>query len=234
MFNKRIICIHSLSDTALTINKFRKYVSSMLKLGYKFTSIDDILDNSKKGKYLHITVDDGYKTCITNLLPILEEYDIKATFFIAPLLLGLPANHPSLVNNNCYINEESMTTEDIQLLNRLGHNIGFHTGNHLNLSVTDSDTIKQDFINGLEVLSAIGISVDTFAYPFGFLPKDKIFFEDTLKQSNINHAFTVKWGDVNTDNKYYINRVCLGDKEPLLWSILKTIGAIDLYYNIKH
>ena len=234
MFNKQIICIHSLSDTALTINKFRKYVSSMLKLGYKFTSIDDILDNSKKGKYLHITVDDGYKTCITNLLPILEEYDIKATFFIAPLLLGLPANHPSLINNNCYHNEESMTLEDVQLLSKLGHKIGFHTGKHLNLSITDSDTVKQDFINGLEILSAIGISVDTFAYPFGFLPKDKIFFEDILKQSNINHAFTVKWGDVNTDNKYYINRVCLGDKEPLLWSILKTIGAIDFYYNIKH
>lgn len=234
MFNKRIICIHSLSDNALPAVQFKKYISIMMKLGYKFTSLEDILEESKKGKYLHITVDDGYKTCLTNLLPILEEYDIKATFFIAPLLLGLPANHPSLVNNNCYANEESMTIEDIKFLDKLGHNIGFHTGKHLNLSIMDNDSVKKDFKNGFEVLSTLGINVDSFAYPFGLLPKDKMFFEGILKKFNINHAFTVKWGDVNTDNKYYINRVCLGDKEPLLWSVLKTIGTIDFYYKIKH
>lgn len=234
MFNKRIICIHSLSETAFPTYKFRNYILSMLKLGYKFIPFEDILDNTKIGRYLHITVDDGYKTCITDLLPILDEYDIKATFFIAPFLLGLPANHQLLVNNNCYPNEETMTTEDIQLLNKLGHNIGFHTGEHLNLSITDNDIVKQDFIKGLEFLSSLGISTDSFAYPFGFLPKDKMFFEELLNQSNMNHAFTVRWGDVNNDNRYYINRVCLGDKEPLLWSVLKTIGAIDFYYNIKH
>ncbi|MBR4994534.1 MAG: polysaccharide deacetylase family protein [Alistipes sp.] len=234
MFNKRIICIHSLSDDALPVVKFRKYISSMLKLGYKFVSLEEILDVKKQGKYLHISVDDGYKTCITELLPILEEYNIKATFFIAPLLLGLPANHPHLIDNNCYPKEATMTMEDMLLLHQCGHTIGYHTGTHVNLSTTENAKIAEDFVNGIEHLRSSGVEVAHFAYPFGFLPGDKSFFEQILKQSAINYAFTVKWGDVNIDNCYYVNRVCLGDHEPLIWSILKTIGAIDFYYNMKN
>lgn len=206
----------------------------MMKLGYKFTSLKDILDESKRGKYLHITVDDGYKTCITELLPILEDYNIKATFFIAPFLLGLPANHSQLINNSCYHNEETMSVEDLLLLHRCGHTIGYHTGTHVNLSCTDNDIIKKDFMNGLKELSLLGLSIKYFAYPFGFLPKHKSFFEDILRQSDITYAFTVKWGDVNSTNNYYVNRVCLGDREPITWSILKTIGAIDFYFKLKN
>ena len=205
----------------------------MLKLGYKFTSLEDILNTDTKGKFIHLTVDDGYQSCITELLPILEEYNIKATFFIAPLLLDLPANHPSLIKNNCYKNESTMTTKDILMLHQMGHIIGYHTGTHMNLSCADNNIIKEDFKNGIDKLSTLDLTVKYFAYPFGFLPKDKFFFEGILKEFHINYAFTVKWGDVNQDDKYYINRVCLGDMEPLFWSILKTIGFIDLYQKIK-
>lgn len=234
MFNKRIICIHSTSDNALPVSQFRKYISWMIKLGYEFVSMDEILDETKSGKNVHLTVDDGYKTCVTALLPILQEYGIKATFFVAPMLLGLEANHPYLIDNSCYPNESTMTEDDVLLLRSYGHTIGYHTGSHVNLSKTDNAKVEDDFFNGLEVLKGMGIEVTKFAYPFGFLPKDKPFFEDILKRSSISNAFTVQWGDVNHASPYYINRVCLGDKEPLLWSVLKTIGAIDFYYNLKN
>ena len=234
MFNKRIICIHSISDNALPVRQFERYISWMVKLGYVFVSMDEILDETKTGKYIHLTVDDGYKTCVTALLPILQEYNIKATFFVAPMLLGLDANHPSLIDNSCYHNESMMTEDDIMLLRSCGHTIGYHTGSHVNLSETVNEKVEDDFFNGLYVLKRMGIEVNKFAYPFGYLPKDKSFFEDILRRSNISNAFTVKWGDVNYTSPYYINRVCLGDKEPILWSILKTIGAIDFYYNLKN
>ncbi len=206
----------------------------MIKLGYKFISMDEILDETKSGKYIHLTVDDGYKTCITSLLPILQEYNIKATFFVAPMLLGLEANHPSLIKNSCYPNESTMTEEEVLLLQSHGHTIGYHTGTHVNLSKADNEAVRDDFFNGLDLLKEMGVEVTKFAYPFGFLPKDKSFFEGMLRQSNISNAFTVKWGDVNYASPYYINRVCLGDKEPLLWSVLKTIGFVDFYYNLKN
>jgi peptidoglycan/xylan/chitin deacetylase (PgdA/CDA1 family) len=66
-----------------TIAKFREFIAHYLKAGYQFITVDDILGGLEAGKkYALITFDDGYFNN-TLALPILEEFDVPATFFIS-------------------------------------------------------------------------------------------------------------------------------------------------------
>ena len=55
-------------------------------------------------------------------------------------------------------------------------------------------------------------------------------FEKLMSKYGIKYAFTICWGGVHADDCYYINRVCLGNHEPFIWSILKTMGFCDYYF----
>lgn len=233
MFEKRIVAIHSISDQNLSQNRLIHYIRTMRFLGYKFVSVDTILSDKHNGKLLALTVDDGYKSCIKNLIPVLEKYKIPALMFLPTQLLGLPENHDELLKNECYRNESIMSVEDVNLWVYKGFDIGFHTGKHIDLYYHEDQEIEKDFREGMDIFRKNGWEIKYFAYPKGFLPKNRNLFEGLLREYNIEFAFTINWGRINSEEPFYVNRVCLGNHEPFLWSILKTIGAGDAYFRKK-
>lgn len=233
MFEKRIVAIHSISDQNLSQNRLIHYIRTMRFLGYKFVSVDTILSDKQNGKLLALTVDDGYKSCIKNLIPVLEKYKIPALMFLPTQLLGLPENHDELLKNECYRNESIMSVEDVNLWVHKGFDIGFHTGKHIDLYYHEDQEIEKDFREGMDIFRKNGWETKYFAYPKGFLPKNRNLFEGLLREYNIEFAFTINWGRINSEEPFYVNRVCLGNHEPFLWSILKTIGAGDAYFRKK-
>jgi peptidoglycan/xylan/chitin deacetylase (PgdA/CDA1 family) len=81
------------SRLGITVEKFRQFVEYFLNHDYTFISQNNILnglDNNKK--YIMITFDDGYFNNQYSL-PILNEYQVPATFFIS-------TNH--VKNNRCF------------------------------------------------------------------------------------------------------------------------------------
>jgi len=65
-----------------TVDQFRQFVEYYLHIGYRFVDLDDIARGLPAGgKYAVITFDDGYYNN-TRALPILQEYDVPAIFFI--------------------------------------------------------------------------------------------------------------------------------------------------------
>ena len=233
MFEKRIVAIHSISDQNLSQNRLIHYIRTMRFLGYKFVSVDTILSDKHNGKLLALTVDDGYKSCIKNLIPVLEKYKIPALMFLPTQLLGLPENHDELLKNECYRNESIMSVEDVNLWVHKGFDIGFHTGKHIDLYYHEDQEIEKDFREGMDIFRKNGWETKYFAYPKGFSPKNRNLFEGLLREYNIEFAFTINWGRINSEEPFYVNRVCLGNHEPFLWSILKTIGAGDAYFRKK-
>lgn len=230
MLSKRIVAIHAITKDRFSENHLVDYIKSMTRLGYSFISLDEILSNSCKGKKIALTIDDAYKCCVTNLLPILDKFNIKATLFVPNGLLGLDANDNRLLQNDCYSNQSMMSKDDLQCWVREGHEIGFHTYNHIDLYKTKNSDIEDDFRKGMNEMINDGFLIKYFAYPKGFLPKNRMFFEQLLREFHIQYAFTINWGGVNVKSPFYINRVCLGDREPLYWSVFKTVGMIDWYY----
>ena len=158
---------------------------------------------------------------------VLQQYAIPCTLFVPPGLLGLKANDEKLLEHACYKNEDMMSVEDLHEWSKNGFEVGFHTNEHIDLSVTDISVQTDDFIQGISKLRELGYNPDKFAYPFGRLPKDYVGYEKLLLSNGIKYAYTLWPGDANIHNSLLINRICLGDYTPLWWNVLKTIGLVD-------
>lgn len=68
---------------AITVDMFRTVVSHFKSHSYRFVSPLEILQGlAHEGKYILLTFDDGYYNNV-RALPILEEFDVSAIFFIS-------------------------------------------------------------------------------------------------------------------------------------------------------
>ena len=231
---KRIVTIHSVSERYYAPERLVRYIKTMRTLGWKFVPMDEILRPDCIGNVVCLTFDDAYKTCLTVALPILKEMRVPALIFVPTGLLGLEANNAQLLNHACYAGEPTMTAQDINAWLEEGQSIGFHTDKHLNLYVASQEEIYKDFCCGVEFMKKQGWRSSYFAYPFGFLPQHRADFEQLLMTNSFRYAFTINWGKVDIKNPFYINRVCLGNKENFWWSIAKTLGMADWYFRVKN
>jgi peptidoglycan/xylan/chitin deacetylase (PgdA/CDA1 family) len=234
MFDKRIVTIHAVDDMNYSPYRLELFIKTMRYLGYNFVSISDMLNSKLKKRQIALTFDDCYQSTFTNAIAILKKYKVPALMFIPTGLLGYPANHSILIEHECYKNEATMNIDAINQWIKDGFDIGFHTHEHIDLYETSDERIKEDFTNGMKELTERGWSTPYFAYPKGFLPKNRLMFEELLRQNGFQYAFTINHGSLNIGQPFYINRVCLGNKEPFLWGIIKTIGLIgDWYFRIR-
>ncbi len=228
--NKRIVTIHDVAEDTLSPKRLKRYLRWMRRLGYKFVPIDRLLSDKGTGKLITLTIDDAYSSTMDTLLPILEKFGITSTLFVPPGLLEKKANDPELLANDCYADKSTMTWEQLRQWAKKGQQIGFHTNKHLDLYHHGNDKIESDFKEGMATLQSMGFHTEYFAYPKGFLPKDRAHFEELLRKSGIKYAFTVNHGKVDPNNGYYINRSIIGNSEPLFWSIFKSIGITDRFF----
>jgi peptidoglycan/xylan/chitin deacetylase (PgdA/CDA1 family) len=99
-----------------------------------------------------LTFDDGPVKPITiQILDLLDNYSMKATFFVS----GVNAvNHPDIIND---------------IINR-GHSIGNHSYNHNPfLMLRSYNTLYQEILTAQEVLRNIGIKTRVFRPPVGII-----------------------------------------------------------------
>lgn len=67
----------------ITVVQFRRLISYYLEAGYLFVTPDEIAAGlNPDGKYILLTFDDGYFNN-TRALPVLNEFDVPATFFVS-------------------------------------------------------------------------------------------------------------------------------------------------------
>lgn len=121
-----------------TVAQFRELIEYYLAIGYRFIVPGELLEGLKPdGKYAMITFDDGYYNNL-QALPVLEELDVPAIFFISTkhiarnkcfwwdvfyreqIARGVPARQV----HRQTVHWKSMRTEDIEreLLSRFGPN----------------------------------------------------------------------------------------------------------------
>jgi peptidoglycan/xylan/chitin deacetylase (PgdA/CDA1 family) len=96
--------------------------------------------------------DDGTADHVTTVMPLLDKYGFKATFFV----------------NSGNIGDDRgpyMSWQDLHTLQNDGQEVGGHTVNHTNL--TTSADPKADVCDDLANLKQKGIAVTSFAYPYG-------------------------------------------------------------------
>jgi peptidoglycan/xylan/chitin deacetylase (PgdA/CDA1 family) len=103
-----------------------------------------------------LTFDDKYFDAWVGMLPILNKYNAKATFFIS---LNFPKKNVDFVGK-------------IKKLYNAGNEIGIHTMNHLHLSDylkhhSINEYYKNEVLPEVRFFNSLGIRPTSFAYPYG-------------------------------------------------------------------
>lgn len=182
--------------------------------GYTTISIRDFL-RAKKGlqelpaKPIILTFDDGYESNYTELLPILEKYNVKATIFMVTNEIG----------NKGFMNWSQL--KDIQ---RRGVEIGSHTANHLPITGMNIDKARDEVLLSKLIMEWNGMdTIYTFSYPNGKY-NDEIL--NVLKEEEYLAAVTGDAGLNTVDtNPYLLQRINIPKPhfgiEEFKWRLLK-------------
>lgn len=93
----RAVCAYDRPGTVLSIvshNPTRKVFSALLEFligqGFSFIATDELLDGNlveickRKGRLAWLTLDDGWKDTMENVMPEIEKHNVPLTYFISP------------------------------------------------------------------------------------------------------------------------------------------------------
>jgi len=128
-----------------------------------------VLDGAIDKPYICISSDDGFKNNL-QAARILSAYDAKACFFINPALTE--QRSPQEVAAHCrtrlnFPPVEFMDWNDVDRLLAMGHEIGSHTMEHINVAATEKEVFVDDCHRTFEVLTRKCGTVAHFAFPYG-------------------------------------------------------------------
>lgn len=140
-----------------------------------------IKNGSKEKKVIALTFDDGpHPKYTSEILDILDEYDVKATFFV----LGKFAEaYPDIIRRQW---EE-------------GHEIGNHTYSHINIKKASKDNLQKEYKKTQEIVYSV-----TNSKPKLFRPPYGSFDEKTIDIVEKSNSVIVLWS-YKQDSKDWSN-----------------------------
>jgi peptidoglycan/xylan/chitin deacetylase (PgdA/CDA1 family) len=158
-----ILLYHHVSDAGngnryyVTLDDFRAQMQALHDWGYTSITVSDLVEVLINGGELPdrpvvITFDDGNINIYQNAFPIMHEMGFTGTLYIV-------ANR---LKSRLFIN-----SEQLQEMTNAGWEIGSHGMSHNDLTL-DSSIVRYEIGQSrLTLEEAIGVPVNTFAYPYG-------------------------------------------------------------------
>ena len=159
IFKDEEIKLESLLKRLAIHNQFISYSEGVSK----------ILEGNIDRPYICISSDDGFKNNI-KAAEILNEYGAKGCFFVNPFIFE--KKEFAEIEKYCkqrlnFPPVEFMNWDDIGRLQKMGHEIGSHTMEHINVAKTERDIFIADCHNTKEILKKQCGEVKHFAFPYG-------------------------------------------------------------------
>jgi len=115
---------------------------------------------------LLFSLDDDYFESWISYFDLFDRYGAKITFFV-----------------------QGDNTAFCKAALERGHDVGYHTTKHLNLTKVDETVFRREAISGAEVFRNAGIPLTSFAYPFGL--SESWMHEELLKHFKILRGYGV-------------------------------------------
>jgi len=148
-----------------------------------------------------ITFDDGFKSWVTDAIPILKKLALPATFFVSSGFVDLAKEDEAefirsklLLKQTLYDKTSGgLSSEDVKKIVAEGFTVGGHTLNHCDLSKLHDNVqlryeIAQDKMR-LEKLT--GSNIGYFAYPSGEYQNSEINLVEMLKELGYRGAVSL-------------------------------------------
>lgn len=184
---------------SLNINPyvFESQIETLKTAGYTFLTASD-LDKLLSGKVksppkpILITFDDGYRDFYTDVYPLLQKYQVKATEYVIVNFLNRP--------NHLYLDQLKEMTKDGLV------EIGAHTMDHTWLKGVDIKTAQYEIAESRKELQRLlNASVTSFAYPYGAFDLQTI---NLVKTAGLTNAMSSVPGiQATDDNRYFLYRL---------------------------
>jgi peptidoglycan/xylan/chitin deacetylase (PgdA/CDA1 family) len=156
--------------------------------------IDDISipDNS-----IVITFDDGYRSILTEALPILKEFGFTATLFI-----NIHSVEKKIPKHLYWHDWQTLNWDEIKKLYQGGMLIGSHAFTHRRLTGLNEEELKYEIEDSKDSIERnINGKINTFSYPHGAFNKKVI---KTLKENNFLCSCSSIGGTNDSQSNIYV------------------------------
>ncbi|HEY3997340.1 MAG TPA: polysaccharide deacetylase family protein [Candidatus Xenobia bacterium] len=206
-----ILLYHSVADTSHPLcvrpEHFRAQLE-FLQAHYRVIPLADMVARLSGGVPLQervasLTFDDGYEDAHSIVLPMLQQFNMPATFYLPTSWMGA-GQAPSACGAL-----PLMTWEQVRELAQHGFDIGGHTVNHLSLKDIPPSAARREIQEGRARLEEqLGCSVSSFAYPNGSYDQR---IRDIVEEAGFTSAVTVEEGLVSPgDDPFTLKRLGVG------------------------
>lgn len=181
---------------------FRRQIEWLHHQGWTFCFLSEILGTpSNAAKRVVLTFDDGYRDNLLHALPVLREFQAKATLF--PVVHREPGYDWSTHKKASHAGGElggEPKLSDAEIATMLESDLielGGHSVMHANLPALGDDEAWNE-IHGCKAAleSAFGVPVPTFCYPFGLFGPREI---ELTRKAGFIGAVTTEQGIGGTD-----------------------------------
>lgn len=179
------------ADLFVSPSELEKQLTYLQENGYTTITFEDLPRIDEIEKPILLTFDDGYRDNYTELFPLLQKYEAKATVFVITDAIG----------NDLYL-----TADMIAEMSESGLvSIQSHTDTHPNLSsLNEEDTRREMADSQLKLLRITGKQPFVLCYPTGK------YSDTTLKVIGDYYTYGLKMngGVHNTSgDAYHVNRI---------------------------
>lgn len=186
-------------------------------------AIDKILNRAIDKPYITISSDDGFKNNL-RAAEILDDNGAKACFFLNPGIIDV--SDYETINTFCRVRikfppVEFLSWKDVERLQRMGHEIGSHTMDHINIAKTTAEEIIEDCRKSIYILRSKCGEIKHFAFPYGrFFHFNEIGRKAVFDSGFASCASAERGCHVNPDTNISREELCiLRDHVLLDWNI---------------
>ena len=201
---------------------FARHLDQMRQYG-EFIGLDEavrlITDGTPlDGRYLCLSFDDGFRSGLTNALPLLVERRCPAAFFIVSGLVAASRGAGCTLEQQRFFAPDRrpvsfLTWEDCRTLHAAGMTIGSHSASHRKFITLDDQQAEEELRRSkTEIEAALGVPCHHFACPWGKPGRDFRIERDPVLAQRLGYRsfLTTRYGAATPgDSPFAIRRVGL-------------------------
>jgi peptidoglycan/xylan/chitin deacetylase (PgdA/CDA1 family) len=196
------------SEWNVTPERFKAQMGLIKQGGYEVLTVREALEYLNCGadfpeRAICLTFDDGYRDNYTFALPILERFNLKATFYLVTGYIGSDRVFEWIRDSKGMSDDVSVSRSEFMPLNwdqvlemeRRGMEFGSHSHSHRSLSEIDPGIIAGELGESIRELEKhLSDGAYSFACPFGVWREAAEKLKELVQGSGYSGAFLGKWG----------------------------------------
>jgi peptidoglycan/xylan/chitin deacetylase (PgdA/CDA1 family) len=143
--------------------RLESHIRFLQRRGYRFSTAEELVGSGRpQSGTAVLTFDDGFRSCLTEAVPLLRRLDVRATFYVCPGLFG--GQHWHLPGEAGRLLDE----DEARALVEAGMELGSHSISHPDLRLLDGGELAVELRDSKAAVERItGQPCRTLAYPYG-------------------------------------------------------------------